>query len=300
VNWYREIGGASTFHFEPEWGNEHLVNASVFWVYSCQVESTLPVYRYITSSGKSTFHFAPAWQGEHEYNPDPRPIFYAFPKAVPNIPSEAVVHYTADGDQTIHFPPGLKNEVIAAPIEPFYAFKSPFCGWPAGGAENRNGSWVVIGSSMVDTEYDVEDGIITGTTEQRTESWGDSTTLAVENDFMFFGFGFKITVSHTWSHEVAQSFSQSFQHTHTETWKDQFPPGVYWQFQFTVDDSCGTATIGGHYVAVTQSEAYPPCCLPGFSVSPKEVYTCTSKEVMLPAPHCKVGAPPTNTSSIMV
>jgi len=279
----------STFHFAPEWDDETFVNASIFWAYDCQVNSTEPVYRWWNTRGRhSTFHFAPAWDDETNASLG-GPIFYAFPSSVPNIPTMAVEQYWDNkkrDSSTFHFPPGHAGETIAG-TDIFYAFDNCFCGWPVGAASSRRGSWTVIGSSDVATDLSVSDGIMEGSEQQRTEQWGTSTTLAVEADFMFAGSGVKITVSNTWSHSVGESFTQSFQHTKSVAWTNHFPAGVYWQFQFSIHDNCGTASVGGHYVAVTNSSIQQPCCLPGFSVTPSDLFTCTSPEVTLPLPHCR-------------
>merc|ERR1711924_199322 len=66
------------------------------------------------------------------------------------------------------------------------------------------------------------------------------------------------------SSEFAASHSSVFGMTQTETYETSLRSGVVWQFQVMVIDNCGTTTVRMKDFQVTQDNASPPCCLPGY------------------------------------
>ena len=123
-----------------------------------------------------------------------------------------------------------------------------------------NGSWVVISTGPVNQTVTFTEGTSHSSTDEKTDSWAHSISATVSGGFEFKAFSASVAVTGELSSSISQSYSDTFSNSKTFTNSQTFPPGVVWQFQFKIQDECGTSTASRVDLQLTANEREPPCC----------------------------------------
>jgi hypothetical protein len=129
---------------------------------------------------------------------------------------------------------------------------------------NVTAKWVVLASSPGPQTYSTTTGMSRTYSVTNAHTWGQSTTRTASAGFSAFGLSASVSVSGTASISIANTYSTNFELTKTATYSTVLPKGQVWQWQMTVEDSCGTSILMTKDLRVTVNVASPPCCLVGF------------------------------------
>ena len=127
-------------------------------------------------------------------------------------------------------------------------------------------SWVVVQIIDVPTNVTYEwrgvshSGPVVRSTSS-IQTWGQSTTNSVSAGFSFgvrvsgsSSVEHSISVSGSTSKSISQSTASTFAMTNRTTVTHHFQPGVVWQLQFQVIDSCGNSTVFTQQLTQTPNE----------------------------------------------
>ena len=173
----------------------------------------------------------------------------------------ALAHYS-QGDywNIIVNPDGgvwLKDGSLPCPTPP----PQPSCD----AVHSVNGHWVNIGSSQGPTKFTFTQGVSHETTHGYDKTWGSSVGVKMSSGFKAFGADMNVEVDMESSKTIAQSYSSTLETSSTSTEEYDFnTPGVIWQWQFYISDSCGNSKVLKNDLRITPNVMAPPCCLPGF------------------------------------
>lgn len=128
-----------------------------------------------------------------------------------------------------------------------------------------NGQWVQIQSSSSEQEVSFQEGVTRTYGVESSSTWGSKVTASVSAKFGVFGIGGSASVTGEISQQFSEQYSSTFAMSSTQTHTFKYGPGVVWQWQFAIQDGCGSATASASDLVLTGGAFAPPCCLPGYS-----------------------------------
>jgi len=197
---------------------------------------------------------------------------------------------------------------------------------PAGNTKVA-GSWVFAKSASVESEFSYTVGVSTSEGTTTSKAWSSSVEDSMTHGWSFevsqcmgvgleaggceeqqiqdrfFGGATTVTAGGSGeyssttarSQETAEEVSKELENSEEKSMTYTLPPGAVWQWEYSVADACTTARrsspvmIKVDHLAVTDNQAAPPCCLPGFFVDPTKPHgACIALNATHPSP-CLTG-----------
>ena len=115
-------------------------------------------------------------------------------------------------------------------------------------------------------EYSVGVTRTDGKETNEIEGWSRRTSAEVSGGFPFIGGDFSVTVEGSYAEESSKKLTEAVEDTVGTRTTFNFPQGVVWQFTYSVEDTCASATIKTRSLVHTIGRYAPPCCLPGYAL----------------------------------
>jgi len=133
---------------------------------------------------------------------------------------------------------------------------------PVEGSTEAHASWVQVATSPGAMHLSHTQGSTRDFTVSNADKWGSNAASKAGISFIIGN----SSSGHSGA-SVAASYRSHFMaatSTTDSTFSFAAGPGVVWQFQFEIKDSCGVSVVKGNDFVETIGTWAEPCCLPGF------------------------------------
>lgn len=149
-----------------------------------------------------------------------------------------------------------------------------------------SGKWVylrVLAGSQTTT---IKRGTSKSHDEEKTQSWSEKVTETVSAGIKIFGNGAKTETSADIGHDQSSKYQDEWSKNEEEdfaiTFDQSYEGKVLWQWQITIEDSCGTTIPKTPDYAITSGSYEPPRCLPGYKTDVIAYQECYDAAHTLP------------------
>jgi len=128
------------------------------------------------------------------------------------------------------------------------------------------GQWRALGSSTAGRSVTITTSVTHSYISGDNNYWGGGVSSGMSVGFSFCGVRVSAGSSSGSSNSMANTFSADFSSLKSPTSSTfNFGDGMVWQWEFQVEDQCGTSIVKTQFVGSTVGVFEKPCCLPGFS-----------------------------------
>lgn len=149
-----------------------------------------------------------------------------------------------------------------------------------------SGRWVYLRTLAGDQTSTMKVGTKKSHKEQQSETWASETTATVAAGIKLFGAKGQSKISTTEGHSESSKYSDVWSQNTEEEFQISFDQSyegkALWQWQITIEDSCGGTVPKTEDFAITQGNFEPPKCLPGWKTDKIEYQQCHDAEHTLP------------------
>jgi len=134
------------------------------------------------------------------------------------------------------------------------------------------GRWANRGSSTAGISLKLETSVHHDYTSNDMKNWGEGESSGMSVGFSFCGVNVGAGSSSGSSNNIGLTYSDFFFRS-----KSAFPSftlgdGIVWQWEFVVEDQCGTSIVKTQMVGSTKGLFEKPCCLPGWNEKFDKLY----------------------------